>query len=615
MSGKTAIVEGLAQRIINDNVPHVLQGKRVIALDLALLVAGTKYRGEFEERLKRVMKEINEVSNIIIFIDELHTIIGAGAAEGAIDASNMLKPALSRGEIRCIGATTLNEYKKHVEKDAALERRFQPIIVDEPDVEETISILNGIKYLYESHHNVVYKDKAIKTAAYLSHRYIHDRFLPDKAIDLIDEAGSRVRLKNSVKPSEIIEIDKEIEELNKKKNELIKDQLFEECEAIKEEIQELTKKREYIYLKRQKNNNNTQYTVDENDIAEIVSNITKIPITKLTENETQRLLNIEEVIKEKVIGQGEAISAVSSSVRRARLGLSLKSRPLGSFIFLGPTGVGKTELAKRLAEFMFGDLDALVRIDMSEFMEKHNVSRLIGAPPGYVGYEEGGLLTEKIRRRPYSVILLDEIEKAHPDVFNILLQVLEEGQLSDSLGHTVSFRDTIIIMTSNVGTRELHNDKSMGFNSKLNSVPYKEIKASAINELKRVFNPEFLNRVDEIVVFKQLEEYDLLKIIDLMFDELKDSIKEQNLNIILKKEAKEYLIKNSFDKKYGARTLRRGIQKEITDPLTNEILKGNITKYSKIEITVEDDKLSFNISSKEKKEKHKKEKNLTNNAV
>ena len=611
--GKTAIVEGLAQRIIADNVPSTLSNKRVVTLDLALLVAGTKYRGEFEERLKKIMREISEVLNIILFIDELHTIIGAGAAEGAIDASNMLKPALSRGELRCIGATTLNEYKKYIEKDAALERRFQPIIVDEPSVEETMVILNGIKYLYENHHNVVYTDKAVKTAAYLSHRYIHERFLPDKAIDLIDEAGSRVRLKNSVKPVELINIEKEIDLLNNRKNELIKEQLFEECEEIKEQIQKLAKKREGLFLKKQKNNSINQFLVDDADIAEVVSSITKIPIVKITENETKRLVRVEKELEKKVIGQSEAIKVIASAVRRGRVGLSSKSRPIGSFIFLGPTGVGKTELAKRLAEFIFGDLDALIRIDMSEFMEKHNVSRLIGAPPGYIGYDEGGLLTEKIRRRPYSVVLLDEIEKAHPDVFNILLQVLEEGQLSDNLGHTVSFRDTIIIMTSNVGTRDIHNDNSLGFNSSNKGVAYKEMKTAATNELKRVFSPEFLNRVDEVVVFNQLEINDLVKIIDIMFEEIKESIKDHKLSIEINDEAKDFIIQNYYDRKYGARTLRRALQKEISDSLTNEILSGKFGKNERIEVGVKSNELCFNI--KEKKRSRISNKKLAKSAV
>ena len=421
--GKTAIVEGLAQKIVNNSVPDTLIGKRIITLDLAQLIAGTKYRGEFEERLKRVMREINDVSNIILFIDELHTIIGAGAAEGSVDASNMFKPALSRGELQCIGATTLNEYKKYIERDSALERRFQPIFIEEPSVANTIEILNGTKYLYESHHNVIYTDKSIELAAKLSHRYIADRFLPDKALDLIDEAGSRVRLKNSIKPVELDNLEREIESLNTRKNKLIKEQLFEECDEVKEKIDKLILERELFLSNWQKNNLKDRFVVDEDDILEVVSSITKIPLSKIAESESKKLLKIEEELHKRIVGQDEAISSIASAVRRSRIGLSSKKRPIGSFIFLGPTGVGKTELARSLAELIFGEQDALVRIDMSDFMEKHNVSRLIGAPPGYIGYEEGGLLTEKIRRRPYSVILLDEIEKAHPDVFNILLQI------------------------------------------------------------------------------------------------------------------------------------------------------------------------------------------------
>ncbi|MCK4796828.1 MAG: ATP-dependent Clp protease ATP-binding subunit [Spirochaetes bacterium] len=604
--GKTAVVEGLAQKIVNNTVPEILIGKRVITLDLGQLIAGTKYRGEFEDRLKKLMKEIKEVSNIILFIDELHTIIGAGAAEGTVDASNMLKPSLSRGEMQCVGATTLNEYKKYIEKDAALERRFQPIIVDEPSVDETIAILNGIKYLYENHHNVFYTDKAIEMAVTLSYRYIQDRFLPDKAIDLIDEAGSRVKLCNSAKPIELIDIEEKIEMLVHKRNQLIKDQLFEDCEEIKEQLYELTKKREHIFLKWQKHNFNDKFIVDENDIAEVVSSISKVPLSKITESETNKLLKMEEEIEKKIIGQNDAIKVIAASVRRARIGLASKNRPIGSFIFLGPTGVGKTELAKKLAEFMFGNLDALVRIDMSDFMEKHNISRLIGAPPGYVGYNEGGLLTEKVRRRPYSVVLLDEIEKAHPDIFNILLQVLEEGELSDNLGHIVSFRNTIIIMTSNVGAREIHRENVLGFSTQEQEMAFKEMKSSAMSELKRVFNPEFLNRVDEIVVFRSLLDDELLKIIDIIFQETQQNIKEHNLSISLSESAKNYIISNNYDKKFGARPLRRLLQKEITDPFTIEILNRRFQNGDNIEVTVKNKKLVFNIKNKKPRKARKR---------
>ncbi|HQB60864.1 MAG TPA: ATP-dependent Clp protease ATP-binding subunit, partial [Spirochaetota bacterium] len=487
--GKTTIVEGLAQKIVENNVPETLINKRVVVLDLGQIVAGTKYRGEFEDRIKKIMKETTEASNIVLFLDELHTIIGAGGSEGSLDASNMLKPALSRGELQCIGATTLNEYKKYIEKDAALERRFQPIVVDEPNVNDTISILRGIKNLYEEHHNVVYTDKALELSAKLSHRYIADRYLPDKAIDIIDEAGSRVRLKNSTKPVELYIIDKEIEDLNAKKNRLIKEQLFEECEDIKNQIDRLTLDKENIINEWQKSNMRDRFIVDEEDILEVLSIITKIPLSKMVEKDTQKLLNIENELRKRVVGQDEPIKVIASAIRRSRMGLGSKRRPTGSFIFLGPTGVGKTELARSLANFLFGDDDSLIRIDMSDYMEKHNVSRLVGAPPGYVGYEEGGVLTEKIRRKPYSVILLDEIEKAHPDVFNILLQILEEGEIADNLGHNISFRNTIIIMTSNVGARQINKESSLGFFQNNDGSEYKEIKSSAMNELKKFFNP------------------------------------------------------------------------------------------------------------------------------
>ena len=609
--GKTAIVEGLAQKIISSNVPDILTAKRVISLDLAQLVAGTKYRGEFEERFKKIMKEISEVSNVIIFIDELHTIIGAGAAEGAIDASNMLKPTLSRGEMQCIGATTLNEYKKYIEKDAALERRFQPIVVDEPSVDKTITILNGIKYLYESHHNVSYTNKAIELAATLSSRYIADRYLPDKAIDLIDEAGSRIRLRNSIKPNELINLEKQIEKLAQEKKRLIKEQLFEECEEIKEKINKLTKKKESVFLKWQKHTNNDKFTVDENDIAEVVSGIAKIPLSRISGTETSKLLKMEKEIQKKVIGQNNAIEVIVAAVRRSRVGLNSKKRPMGSFIFSGPTGVGKTELAKRLAEYVFGNLDALIRIDMSDFMEKHSVARLVGAPPGYVGYEEGGLLTEKIRRYPYSVVLLDEIEKAHPDVFNILLQVLEEGELSDNLGHKVSFRNTIIVMTSNVGAREINKENFLGFSTQDEKTVFNKMKSSVTKELKRVFNPEFLNRIDEVVVFRPLTKNNLAKIIDILFEETQENIKEHDLTISLSNTAKDLIITKYFDSKYGARTLRRALQKQITDPLTVEILNGNFQPTDEIEVTVKNKDLCFNVKEKTKSNSKRKKRKLS----
>ncbi|MFP4432242.1 MAG: ATP-dependent Clp protease ATP-binding subunit [Spirochaetota bacterium] len=601
--GKTAIVEGLAQRIIDGSAPEVLIGKRVLTLDLASLIAGTKYRGEFEERLKRVMKEIIGAGNVVLFIDELHTIIGAGGAEGAIDASNMLKPALSRGEIQCVGATTLNEYKKYIEKDAALERRFQTIYVDEPTVEETLEILKGIRERYEEHHNVSYTPGALEIAAVLSRRYIPDRFLPDKAIDLIDEAGSRKRIHNSVRPTEIADLEKEIEKLNAEKLSLVNSQNYERAAAVRDEVRQLKAKVEEMNNQWKVTLKTEQNVVDSEDIQYVLSDITGIPLARIAQSEQEKLLKIEGELHKRVIGQDDAITAIASAIRRSRTGLSAPERPMGSFIFLGPTGVGKTLLAKTLAEFLFGSDEALVRIDMSDFMEKHNVSRLVGAPPGYVGYDEGGLLTEKIRRKPYSVILLDEIEKAHPDVFNILLQVLEEGQLQDNLGHTVSFRNAVLIMTSNAGAREISRESMVGFQTDEEMMEYREIKSSAMNELKRLFRPEFINRVDEIVVFHSLNRDEVRRILEILLADVQTRLAEKEIILEVKPKAKDYLIGKGFDAKYGARPLRRVIQKEIEDPLSMEILRGRFNPGDHIIVSIRNDKIQFRAKAKTKQEK------------
>ena len=600
--GKTAIVEGLAQRIIDGTAPEVLIGKRVMTLDLASLIAGTKYRGEFEERLKRVMKEIVSAGNIVLFIDELHTIIGAGGAEGAIDASNMLKPALSRGEIQCIGATTLNEYKKYVEKDAALERRFQTIYVGEPTVEETLEILKGIKERYEDHHNVSYTPGALEVAALLSRRYITDRFLPDKAIDLIDEAGSRKRIHNSVRPTELAELERDIEKLNAEKLSLVNSQNYERAAAIRDQVRQLKAKVEEMKNQWKVTLKTEQNVVDSEDIQYVLSDITGIPLARIAQSESEKLLKIEDELHQTVVGQDDAIKVISSAIRRSRTGLSSPKRPMGSFIFLGPTGVGKTLLAKTLAEFMFGSDDALIRIDMSDFMEKHNVSRLVGAPPGYVGYDEGGLLTEKIRRKPYSVVLFDEIEKAHPDVFNILLQVLEEGQLQDSLGHTVSFRNTVLIMTSNAGAREITRESHVGFKTLAGLMDYRDIKSSAMNELQRLFRPEFINRVDEIVVFHSLDHDQVRSILEIELAEVQTRLAEKEIALEVTKKAKEHLIEVGYDAKFGARPLRRTIQREIEDPLAMEILKERFGEGSHVVVTMRNEKVSF----REKKKTAKK---------
>ncbi|AKE21894.1 MULTISPECIES: ATP-dependent protease ATP-binding subunit ClpC [Bacillus] len=586
--GKTAIAEGLAQQIINNEVPEILRDKRVMTLDMGTVVAGTKYRGEFEDRLKKVMDEIRQAGNIILFIDELHTLIGAGGAEGAIDASNILKPSLARGELQCIGATTLDEYRKYIEKDAALERRFQPIQVDQPSVDESIQILQGLRDRYEAHHRVSITDDAIEAAVKLSDRYISDRFLPDKAIDLIDEAGSKVRLRSFTTPPNLKELEQKLDEVRKEKDAAVQSQEFEKAASLRDTEQRLREQVEDTKKswKEKQGQENSEVTVD--DIAMVVSSWTGVPVSKIAQTETDKLLNMENILHSRVIGQDEAVVAVAKAVRRARAGLKDPKRPIGSFIFLGPTGVGKTELARALAESIFGDEESMIRIDMSEYMEKHSTSRLVGSPPGYVGYDEGGQLTEKVRRKPYSVVLLDEIEKAHPDVFNILLQVLEDGRLTDSKGRTVDFRNTILIMTSNVGASELKRNKYVGFNVQDETQNHKDMKDKVMGELKRAFRPEFINRIDEIIVFHSLEKKHLTEIVSLMSDQLTKRLKEQDLSIELTDAAKAKVAEEGVDLEYGARPLRRAIQKHVEDRLSEELLRGNIHKGQHIVLDVED---------------------------
>ncbi len=590
--GKTAIAEGLAQRIVDGNIPEILKSKRVISLEMGSLVAGSKYRGEFEERLKKVMAEIKKAGNIILFIDEMHTIIGAGAAEGAIDAANILKPALARGELQTIGATTLDEYRKYVEKDPALERRFQPIQVAEPSLEETEEILLGLRDRYEAHHSVRIMDEAIKAAVKLSDRYITDRYLPDKAIDLIDEASSKVHLKVGTIPIYLKEMEEKVEKINREKESAVVQQDFEKAAKLRDD--EKTLKEELKTMRAEWKNKNVGeiQKVSEEDIAQIVSSWTGIPVQKIAQEESEKLLKLEEILHKRVIGQDEAVKAISKAVRRARAGLKSPKRPIGSFIFLGPTGVGKTELARALAEALFDSEEALVRIDMSEYMEKHAISRLIGSPPGYVGHEEGGQLTEVIRRKPYSVILFDEIEKAHPEVFNILLQVMEDGRLTDSKGRTVNFRNTVLIMTSNLGASEMKKMGALGFNrEKTAQDNFEDMKKRVFDSMKKTFKPEFLNRIDDSIVFHSLDEAHITKIVDLMLKEIQVRLEENELTIEVSPEAKALIVKEGFDSEYGARPLRRAIQRLIEDSLADELLKGEFKAGDHIYIKAEDGKM------------------------
>ncbi|MEN3026744.1 MAG: ATP-dependent Clp protease ATP-binding subunit [Chlorobiota bacterium] len=582
--GKTAIVEGLALRIVERKVPRVLLDKRIVTLDLAALVAGTKYRGQFEERVKAILNELEKARDVILFIDELHTLVGAGGASGSLDASNMFKPALARGEIQCIGATTLDEYRQYIEKDGALERRFQKILIDPPSPEETFHILMSIKDRYEAHHGVVYTEEAIRACVRLAERYITDRHFPDKAIDVMDEAGARVHLAHLTVPKEICELEERIERIRQQKNQVVRMQNFEEAARLRDLEKKLQAELEALKEEWELRSAEMVYPVTEEDVAEVVAMMTGIPVNKVAESEQQKLLNLEEELKKHVVGQDEAIEHLVRAIRRARAGLKDPNRPIGSFMFLGPTGVGKTELAKALARCLFDTEEALIRIDMSEYMEKHSVSRLIGAPPGYVGYEEGGQLTEKVRRKPYSIILLDEIEKAHPDVFNILLQVLDDGILTDGLGRRVDFKNTIIIMTSNVGTRDIKPGGKIGFTAHAESDDYETLRSTIEEAVRRLFNPEFLNRVDEFIVFRPLRREHISRIIDIQLQRLLKRLEVQHITLELTKPAREFLVDKGFDEKFGARPLRRALQRYLEDPLAEEILKGNIKDGARVRV-------------------------------
>ena len=608
--GKTAVVEGLAERIVSKEVPDTLLDKRLVTLDLPAMIAGSKYRGEFEERIKKVINEVLNAGNVLLFLDELHTIIGAGGAEGAVDASNILKPLLARGELQLIGATTVDEYRKHIEKDSALERRFQPIMVEEPSLEDATKILLGLKHKYEEHHAVSITDRAVESAVKLSKRYISDRFLPDKAIDLVDEAASKTRISNYMEPEKIKEIKAEIDKMEKEKEDAVGAEEFERAGEIKEKQERLKEKQDKIREKWIEDKKNRKLVVDEDEIADVVALWTKIPVKKITENDSQRLNNLEKVLHERVVGQDEAVSAVARAIRRGRVGLKDPKRPIGSFLFLGPTGVGKTELSKALAYSIFGSENALIRVDMSEYMEKHSVSRMVGSPPGYVGYEEGGQLSEKVRRNPYSVILFDEIEKAHPDVFNILLQVLDDGHITDSSGRMIDFKNTVIILTSNAGAQRIIEPKQLGFASNSDDKKdYSDMKNSVMEEVKQMFKPEFLNRIDETIVFHQLTKEDLKEILDILLKEINSRLDEQmQMNLRLTDKAKEFLIDKGYDKKYGARPLKRALQNEIEDRLAEQILFGNIKQGDKIKIDCKgedkDSELTFKPIIKRAKQKH-----------
>jgi ATP-dependent Clp protease ATP-binding subunit ClpC len=602
--GKTAIVEGFAQRVVEGDVPELLMDRRIVVLDLAMMVAGTKYRGQFEERIKAVMNEVRRAKNTILFIDELHTLVGAGGAEGAIDASNVLKPALARGEIQCIGATTLDEYRKYIEKDSALARRFQEILIDPTSPEDTVKILRGLRDRYEEHHRVQITDDAIQAAVELSDRYITGRCLPDKAIDVIDEAGARVRLKSMSKPPNLKEIDDEVEALNRQKEEAVANQDFEQAAKLRDQADKLKKKKQQITKEWREKSRENGGVVDEDVIAEVVSKMTGIPLTRMTTEDSLRLMQMEDELHKRVISQDEAIKAVARAVRRSRSGLQDPKRPTGTFVFAGPTGVGKTLLAKALAEFMFGDADALIQIDMSEYMEKHNVSRLIGAPPGYVGYEEGGQLTEQIRRRPYAVVLLDEIEKAHPEVFNMLLQVMEEGRLTDSFGRNIDFRNTILIMTTNAGAEAIKNEAAFGFAKPDGDASYDSMKTRVTDEIEKVFRPEFINRVNDIIVFRHLTDNDMKEVIDLELAKVRKRLEEKGLVIELTDEAKEFLIKKGSNTDFGARPLRRAIETFIEDPLAEELLKGEFAgkELIKVEVKKVGDKKQLVFDARAKKD-------------